>query len=56
MASNEALLMQILKDNRDTEYGKKYGFAGIRSIREYFCLGQQHERSEIRSAHRQLLL
>ena len=26
MASNEALLMQILHDNRDTEYGKKYGF------------------------------
>ena len=35
MASNEALLMQILHDNRDTEYGKKYGFADIRSIRDF---------------------
>ena len=33
--SNEKLLMQILKDNSDTEYGRKYGFADIHSIREY---------------------
>ena len=35
MGSNEALLMQILQDNKDTEYGKKYGFADIHSVREY---------------------
>ena len=33
--TNEALLMQLIKDNSDTEYGKKYDFAGIQSIREY---------------------
>ena len=31
MGSNERLLMQLLRDNKDTEYGKKYGFADIRS-------------------------
>ena len=35
MQSNEALLMQILKDNAGTEYGKKYGFADIKTIAEY---------------------
>ena len=33
--SNERLLMQILKDNADTEYGRKYDFAGIHSVKEY---------------------
>lgn len=32
---NRALLMRILEDNRDTEYGRRYGFAGIRSVQEY---------------------
>ncbi|MBR1736835.1 MAG: GH3 auxin-responsive promoter family protein, partial [Firmicutes bacterium] len=32
---NEELLMKILYDNRDTEYGRKYGFENIRSAREY---------------------
>ena len=35
IGSNRQLLMQILQDNKDTEYGKKYGFADIRSIEEY---------------------
>ena len=35
MGSNEQLLMQILRDNSDTEYGRKYGFSEIRSIRDY---------------------
>ena len=35
LKSNESLLMQMLQDNKDTEYGKKYGFADIHSIREY---------------------
>ena len=29
------LLMKLLHDNKDTEYGKKYDFANIHSIREY---------------------
>lgn len=33
--NQEALLMKILQDNKDTEYGKKYGFADIKSIREF---------------------
>ena len=33
--SQEALLMSLLEQNRDTEYGKKYGFADIRSIEDY---------------------
>ncbi len=33
--ANEALLMRILKENADTEYGRKYGFGGIRSVEEY---------------------
>ena len=32
---NNSLLFQILHDNKDTEYGKKYGFADITSIEEY---------------------
>ena len=35
MGSNKQLLMQLLQDNKDTEYGKKYGFGEIHSIREY---------------------
>ena len=35
MKINEALLMQILRDNKDTEYGRKYGFDTIDSIEEY---------------------
>ena len=33
--NNNELLMRILNDNRDTEYGKKYGFSDIHSIEEY---------------------
>ncbi len=33
--ANEELLLRILKDNADTEYGRKYGFAEIKSIDEY---------------------
>lgn len=29
------LLMKILQDNKDTEYGRKYGFADITSVEEY---------------------
>ena len=32
---NEALLMRILDDNKDTEYGRRYGFADIKSVEEY---------------------
>ena len=32
---NEELLMRILRDNKDTEYGQKYGFADITSVEEY---------------------
>ena len=32
---NEALLMRILRDNSDTEYGRKYGFSEIASVEEY---------------------
>lgn len=35
MPINEALLMQILQDCADTEYGRKYDFASIHSIEEY---------------------
>ena len=35
MGSNERMLMQLLKDSADTEYGRKYGFADIHSIREF---------------------
>lgn len=33
--SNEELLLKILQDNKDTEYGKLYGFADIKSVEEY---------------------
>ena len=29
------LLLRLLDDNKDTEYGRKYGFAQIHSIDEY---------------------
>ena len=32
---NRELLKQIIQDNKDTEYGKKYGFAEINSVEEY---------------------
>lgn len=32
---NEELLMQILQDNKDTWYGRKYDFANIHSVEEY---------------------
>lgn len=35
MEINEKLLFKILKDNANTEYGKKYGFKDIKSIEEY---------------------
>lgn len=35
MKTQEELLMRILKDNKDTEYGKKYGFEKIHSIEEF---------------------
>lgn len=35
MKENEKLLLSILEKNKDTEYGKKYGFADIHSIEEY---------------------
>ena len=35
MKYNEELLMKILEDNKDTEYGKKYDFAGIKSIEDF---------------------
>ena len=33
--ANKELLLKILKENKDTEYGKKYGFKDIHSIEEY---------------------
>ena len=39
--SREAIILQyrlldeILKENKDTEYGKKYGFAGIHGVQEF---------------------
>ena len=33
--ANEALLLKILQDNKDTEYGKLHGFGEIKSIEEY---------------------
>lgn len=35
MKYNTELLMKIVRDNKDTEYGKKYGFAEIESIEDY---------------------
>ena len=33
--TNTALLMRILDDNKDTEYGKQYGFADIRTVEDF---------------------
>lgn len=35
MKYNEDLLMKILEDNKETEYGQKYDFANIKSVEEY---------------------
>ncbi|MGN0093065.1 MAG: GH3 auxin-responsive promoter family protein [Methanobrevibacter sp.] len=35
MKYNTELLMKIIEDNKDTEYGKKYDFASIKSIEDY---------------------
>lgn len=35
VAANRKNLEEILRDNRDTEFGKKYSFAGIRTIEEF---------------------
>ncbi len=35
MALQNKLLMELLQDNKDTEYGKKYGFGEIKSIEEF---------------------
>lgn len=35
MKYNTERLMQILDDNKDTEYGKKFGFKDIKSVKEY---------------------
>ena len=35
MKEQEKLLLDILAENKDTEYGKKYGFEKISSIREF---------------------
>lgn len=34
-AVNEELLMRLLRDNADTEYGKKYGFGQIKTLEEF---------------------
>ncbi len=34
-ALNEVLLMRILDDNKDTEYGRRYGFSEIKSVEDY---------------------
>jgi len=35
MTAQKKLLMELLDANKDTEYGKKYGFADITSVEEY---------------------
>ncbi len=35
MECTTELLMKLLQDNKDTEYGKKYGFADIHTIEDY---------------------
>lgn len=35
MERTTELLMKILEDNKDTEYGRRYGFADIHSVEEY---------------------
>lgn len=34
-SKNEKLLMRIIESNKDTEFGRKYGFADIRSVSDY---------------------
>lgn len=34
-ATQEKLLLEMLRRNRDTEFGRRHGFAGIKSAREY---------------------
>ena len=31
------LLLELLEENQNTEYGKKYGFGDIKSIEEYLA-------------------
>src|SRR5688572_642684 len=33
--TQEALLARLLQQNRDTEYGREYGFAGVTSLEDY---------------------
>ncbi len=35
MRYNTELLMRMMDDNKDTEYGRKYGFADIKSVAEF---------------------
>ncbi len=35
MAVQKKLLLELLQENKDTEYGKKYGFGEIKSIEEF---------------------
>lgn len=35
MECTTTLLMNLLQDNKDTEYGKKYGFADIHTVEDY---------------------
>ena len=35
MAVQTKLLLELLSENQDTEYGRKYGFADIHSIEEF---------------------
>ena len=35
MKVQQKFLLKLLDDNKDTEYGRKYGFADIRSVEEY---------------------
>ncbi len=35
METTTALLMKLLDDNKDTEYGRKYGFADIYTVEDY---------------------
>ena len=35
MELQESFLMQLIRDNENTEIGKKYGFKDIHSIQEY---------------------
>ena len=35
LKANEALLMEIIHDNRNTEYGRRFGFSDISNADEY---------------------